>query len=89
MAGLPEVQLAILRNAKEYVKPGGVLVYSTCTILPEENGQVVQALLQDAPELSLEPFSLPGVGACPGEVTLWPHRHQTDGFYICKLRKQL
>ena len=89
LAGLPEVQLAILRNAKEYVKPGGVLVYSTCTILPEENEQVVQALLQDAPELSLESFSLPGVGACPGEITLWPHRHQTDGFYICKLRKQL
>ena len=89
LSGLPEVQLAILRNAGDYVKPGGLLLYSTCTILPEENEKVVEAFLAGAPDFSREIFILPGVGACPGEITLWPHRHQTDGFYICKLRKQL
>ena len=89
LTGLPAIQGAILANAANYVKPGGVLIYSTCTILPAENGQVVEAFLQKAPHFRKEPFSLPGpVGETAGEITLWPQRHQTDGFYICKLRKQ-
>ena len=88
LAGLPKVQLAILKGAAGYVKTGGTLVYSTCTILPEENRQVVDAFLQEDGRFSLEPFTLEGpVGETEGDVTLWPHRHQTDGFYICKLRK--
>ena len=88
LAGLPRVQLAILRGAAGYVKTGGALVYSTCTILPEENRQVVDAFLREDGRFALEPFALDGpVGETEGDVTLWPHRHQTDGFYICKLRK--
>lgn len=88
LAGLPKVQLAILKGAAGYVKTGGTLVYSTCTILPEENRQVVDAFLREDGRFSLEPFTLEGpVGGTEGDVTLWPHRHQTDGFYICKLRK--
>ena len=89
LAGLPAIQGAILANAARYVKPGGVLLYSTCTILPQENEQVTAAFLQHNRCFQKEPFVLPGpVGETAGEITLWPQRHQTDGFYICKLRKQ-
>ena len=89
MAGLPQVQSAILDNAAGYVKPGGVLVYSTCTILERENREVTDAFLSAHPEFRRESFLLPGpAGEVPGgQITLWPQVHGTDGFYICKLRK--
>ena len=86
---LTVAQAAILENAARYVRPGGVLLYSTCTILPEENGQVVDSFLAGHPDFSRETFALPApVGEQPGELTLWPHRHGTDGFYICRLRRR-
>ena len=86
---LTVAQAAILENAARYVRPGGVLLYSTCTILPEENGQVVDGFLAGHPNFSRETFALPApVGEQPGELTLWPHRHGTDGFYICRLRRR-
>ncbi len=86
---LPQVQRAILENAAGYVKPGGVLMYSTCTILPRENGEIVSAFLEKHPEFVWEAFELPGAAGRveAGEITLWPQVHQTDGFFICKLRK--
>ncbi len=85
---LTVAQSTILENAARYVKPGGTLIYSTCTILPEENGQVVDGFLSGHPEFSRETFTLPApMGEQPGELTLWPHRHGTDGFYICHLRR--
>lgn len=86
---LPQVQQAILENAAGYVKPGGVLMYSTCTILPRENGEIVSAFLEKHPEFVREAFELPGAAGQveAGEITLWPQVHQTDGFFICKLRK--
>ena len=86
---LPQVQQAILENAAGYVKAGGVLMYSTCTILPRENGEVVSAFLEKHPEFVREAFELPGAAGRveAGEITLWPQVHQTDGFFICKLRK--
>ena len=89
LADLPQVQEAILENAAGYVKPGGVLMYSTCTILPRENGEIVSAFLEKHPEFVREAFELPGAAGQveAGEITLWPQVHQTDGFFICKLRK--
>lgn len=86
---LPQVQRAILENAAGYVKLGGVLMYSTCTILPRENGEIVSAFLEKHPEFVREAFELPGAAGRveAGEITLWPQVHQTDGFFICKLRK--
>ena len=90
LEGLPQVQGAILENAAGYMKPGGVLMYSTCTILPRENQEVVDGFLANHPEFVREGFTLPGpAGEVPqGEITLWPQIHGTDGFFICKLRKK-
>ena len=85
---LPVIQEAILDNAAAYVRPGGTLIYSTCTILPEENEQVAAAFLAAHPEFSRESFTLPApVGETEGELTLWPQRHETDGFYICRMKR--
>ncbi len=87
---LPVVQSAILENAARYVRPGGTLIYSTCTILPEENGEVTDAFLGTHPEFSRERFSLPGpIGQTEGQITLWPHLHDTDGFYICRMTRRV
>lgn len=88
LAGLPKVQSAILDNASRYVKPDGVLLYTTCTILPEENQDVTEAFLTCHPEFVRESVSLPGFREeNDGSLTLWPQRHETDGFFICKMRK--
>ena len=87
---LPVIQRAILDNAARYVKPGGALVYSTCTILPEENQEVTDGFLAEHPDFVRTPFALPDpVGETEGQVTLWPHRHDTDGFYICRMERLL
>ena len=88
LAGLPRVQRSILENAGRYVKPGGVLLYATCTVLPEENEEITADFLSRRPEFALEPFRLPGLdGENGGSITLWPQRHGTDGFYICRMRR--
>ena len=89
LAALPAIQRAILGNAAAYVRPGGVLVYSTCTVLPEENGGVVTDFLSGHPEFVKEDFDLPGIGSCSGDATLWPQRTRTDGFYICRMRRRV
>lgn len=85
---LPPLQKAILERAALTVKPGGVLVYSTCTINGGENEDVVNAFLKDHPEFTLEDASAKLPFAAPGPmVTLLPHRDGTDGFFIARMRK--
>ena len=90
LEGLPEVQRAILNGLAPCVKPGGVLLYSTCTVLKRENDEVVTAFLDTHPDFAPEAFTLPDpIGTVEsGRLTLLPNRHGTDGFYICKLRKK-
>lgn len=89
LKGLPQVQRAILETVSRYVKPGGTLLYATCTLLRRENEDVVKQFLADHGEYALETFTLPGpVGTAEGMLTLWPHRHGTDGFFIAKLRRK-
>ena len=76
-----------MSNSARYVKENGLLIYSTCTVLPEENEAVTDAFLKSHPDFCYEPFDLP-IGATDGRVTLWPQRHGTDGFYIAKLRRR-
>mgnify|MGYP005759701719 FL=1 len=89
LEGLPRVQKAILDNVCRYVKPGGVLLYATCTLLERENEDVVRAFLDKHKDFTLEGFQVPGdfEGARDGMVTCWPHRHGTDGFFFAKLRR--
>jgi len=88
---LVEIQREILEAAATAVRPGGLLVYSTCTLSPRENEGQVDAFLAAHPEFS--PAPLPGeLGAWrhPGraeDLLLVPHRHGTDGFYIVRLRR--
>ncbi len=86
---LPALQLEILENQCRYVKPDGVLLYSTCTILRRENQDVVQAFLQNHPDFSLESLPLPEAIANDGSgmLTLLPGKYGTDGFFISKMRR--
>ena len=85
---LPEVQSEILAGASHYVRPGGVLVYSTCTVNPDENEQVVARFLMENPAFHLVPFTLGAAGDCPdGMRTFFPHRDGCDGFFVAKMIK--
>ncbi len=75
-APLPAIQLDILRNASRYVRKGGVLVYSTCTLLPAENGENVARFLREREDFSLL-----------RERTLYPDLDGTDGFYFAVMQK--
>lgn len=91
LAGLPGVQRAILENVSRYVRPGGALLYATCTLLERENEAVVNNFLEKHNHFTLDEFQLPGPfekEAAGGMVTCWPHRHGTDGFYFAKLRRR-
>ena len=90
LEGLPAIQRAILDNACAYVKPGGVLLYSTCTLLERENEDVVKGFLEKYQDFTLDELELPApIGRVEkGHVTLWPHIHGTDGFFIAKLRRR-
>jgi len=76
MDTLPPKQLQILKASSEYVKPGGVLVYSTCTINTDENQEVIAGFLMNNPSFVKEET-----------VQLMPNVNGTDGFFICKMRK--
>ena len=90
MARLPHLQLKILDKQAEYVKPGGVLLYSTCTLVREENEAVVEAFLAHRKDFALEPLDLPSVFPknTTGMLTLVPGEFETDGFFIAKLRRK-
>ena len=90
MAQLPELQLQILLRQAEYVKPGGVLLYSTCTLVRAENEGVVESFLKERPDFYTEKLQLP---ACfpentSGMLMLVPGEYDTDGFFICRLRRR-
>ena len=91
MERLPELQLKILRKQAEYVKPGGTLLYSTCTLVHRENEGVVEAFLKSNPEFCLEPMNLPSVFPknTTGMLTLVPGEYDTDGFFICRMRRKV
>ncbi len=91
-ARLAELQLAILKSAASVLRPGGALVYSTCTLLPEENEGIVDSFLRDSSDFALAPpSSLPeevrGVSGTDGLLHCFPHRHDTDGFFAARFER--
>jgi len=85
---LPVLQGKILKNAASYLKIHGEMIYSTCSVLTEENEEVVEAFLAENDGYSLCPFDAPLLGrAEKGMATLWPHVHGTDGFFIARIRR--
>ena len=99
--GLLPVQAAILDHAATLLRPGGVLVYSTCTFNPAENEGQVERFLErhqgafervDITEMLPESLLIHADirdQAISGSISLLPHRHGTDGFFIARLRKRL
>ena len=86
---LPELQRQILEAQAAHLRPGGTLVYSTCTILRRENEAVAEAFLADHPEFSAVPMDLPGIGLVEsGMKTFLPCDEGTDGFFIAKMFKR-
>ncbi|MBO5789682.1 MAG: 16S rRNA (cytosine(967)-C(5))-methyltransferase RsmB, partial [Clostridia bacterium] len=86
-SALPPLQSQILEQAFTYLKEGGRLLYATCTVLKEENEGVVNAFLEAHRDAHLVPFAIGGLEAENGMLTLYPHRHQTDGFFIALLER--
>lgn len=88
---LGQLQRELLAEVSTWVKPGGVLVYATCTIHPQENEEAIAHFLSDHPDWKIDPPQ-PGHPAAAfataeGWVKVWPHRHQMDGFFMVKLQK--
>jgi 16S rRNA (cytosine967-C5)-methyltransferase len=84
---LANLQYEILNKSKSYLKEGGVLIYSTCTLNPLENEGVIDRFLRENTEYEKLPFKV-GSLKSDGALTLYPHVHKTDGFFICKLRRK-
>ncbi|HKJ70328.1 MAG TPA: RsmB/NOP family class I SAM-dependent RNA methyltransferase [Gammaproteobacteria bacterium] len=98
---LQAVQKGLLRRAVELTRPGGVIVYSTCTYAPEENEAVLDGIYPE--KAAIEPIELPaevtvdaGVAEWQGErfradtanaVRFWPHHNDTGGFFVARLRR--
>ncbi len=87
---LVATQRAMLENAGRLLKPGGVLVYSTCTIEPEENEEMIAGFLEDHPEFHIDPagqFVHPDLVTPGGWIATFPHRHGMDGSFAVRLVK--
>ena len=92
VAELTVKQAAILYAAATLVRPGGRLVYATCSLLSAENDEIVAAFLEKHPDFSLLPASAvlgkQGI-ACEGDVLrLLPHKHNTDGFFAAAMERK-
>jgi 16S rRNA (cytosine967-C5)-methyltransferase len=90
LARLAEKQHGILTTAAGLVKPGGRLVYATCSLEPEENDDLVRAFLRSHPEWSVDvPTGFPVTPGPDGVVRCLPHVHGTDGFTAVRLVRAL
>ena len=88
-AGCAKRQAEILDRAAELLRPGGRMVYSTCTFNRNENEESILNFLSRHPEFETEDFELPGIGASNrGMIRVWPHRVRGDGHFAACLRKK-
>lgn len=89
---LSVLQGELLEQTAAWVKPGGVLVYATCTLHPLENEGVIQPFLARHPSWRIESSNIDSpcsaFATSEGLVKVWPHRHQMDGFFMVRLRQE-
>jgi 16S rRNA (cytosine967-C5)-methyltransferase len=89
IADLAERQRDLIWNAAQMVRTGGRLVYSTCSLEPEENEEVVALFLKRDPSFRCVPAEVSsGLSLPSGAVRTWPHRHDSDGFFVAMLQRQ-
>jgi 16S rRNA (cytosine967-C5)-methyltransferase len=88
MTELPPLQYNILTASSKYLKVGGELVYSTCTLNPDENELIVEKFLSENSGFEAVPFTVGNLESKNGMLTLLPHIHGTDGFFIAKIRRK-
>ena len=84
---LPRIQYDILSNCAKYVRVGGELIYSTCTIVNEENEGNVEKFLKENDGFVPVDFEIGDVRSKNGAYTFLPHKTKTDGFFVAKLKR--
>ncbi len=87
ISALPEIQKRMIDNLSRYVKPGGTLLYSTCTVMKEENEQIVERFLAEHDDFNASDFVCCGIKSSNGMYTFLPNIDGTDGFFVGKLIK--
>lgn len=90
---LAKIQAEIFNHVASLLKPGGVLVYSTCTLAPIENEQMVDQFLANHSDFQLDPIQPAELIQQDllnehGQIRIWPHQYHTDGFFISRLVKK-
>jgi 16S rRNA (cytosine967-C5)-methyltransferase len=90
---LAELQSRLLEASVPVVRKGGVIVYATCSLEPEEDEEVIKTFLERHPEFVLDdprpflPSEIPNAITQEGFLRLFPHKHNTDGVFAARLRK--
>lgn len=88
---LNEIQESILNAAYRYLKKGGAMVYSTCTINKSENIELINKFLDSHPDMKLDKIEshhiMGEVAENEGFIKIYPHRHHSDGFFVCRMKK--
>lgn len=82
---LPALQYSILNESAKYLKVGGVITYSTCTLLPRENGEIIEKFLAEHENFAVADFKVGGYCSESGMLTLLPSRDKCDGFFVARL----
>ena len=89
---LAQIQAKFLNHFAPYVKPGGKLIYSTCTLSYEENEKNVEQFIKAHPQFEIDPIQPTEVSSDvieqPGWVRIWPDQYRTDGFFICRMKRR-
>lgn len=100
--GHRSLQTQLILRAFDLLSPNGVLLYSTCSLAPEENEAVIDTLLRERERVAIEPVHIDGITLSPGVTEFegqrfdgrvatcaraWPHLHNTDGFFMARIRK--
>lgn len=92
---IAELQFELLDRVSRLLKPGGLLVYSTCTIEPQENQQIVEKFVATHPDFELDssladdlPEAVSALADQAGFIQILPHQFQSDGFFISRLKRK-